>query len=415
MAQSIMRENEKDFSQREEHKSKHRTLSERRLRRVCAWFLLFLMLQAELGLAWDRNWHDIIGRDSFWIPPHIMMYTGIGAAGLIALGVVLIDTLRYYRKAPGVDDGSTVRIFWIFHAPIGFIILGYGALTDLVAAPFDNWWHSLYGIDVTLWSPFHLMGTVGGLIIGLGIIYIFASEIAVERREETPPRRFLELSGLEWGVLTTFAGFMELILPTLTAFNPIVLGTSRLLLLTYPLPLTLIAASCLIGLTNLTRKPGSAILAALLLWILAVGTQAFVPWALYTFVSVFGFRFRFANHLPVFNLPLALLPLLFLISALIVDSFAYWQHWRGKSIEEPLRGVWFLGILIALTAMLVPPVIMQILFLFTPLDKLPWGSSVLAPDWLSTLFSAPLVLLAGVVAAIGGAVLGESWYHCNGH
>ena len=414
MAQSDIRVNVEGFSQGQE--SQPVDLAERRLRRVSAWFLLFLVLQAELGLAWDRNWHDTIGRDTFWIPPHIMMYTGIGAAGLVALTVVMLDTLRYYRKAPGVDDASTVSIFWIFHAPIGFIILGFGALIDLVAAPFDNWWHSLYGIDVTLWSPFHLMGTVGGLIEGLGIIYIFASEVGVERRKEPSPRRFLGLNGLEWGALAIFAGLMELILPTLTAFNSIAPGTSQWLLLTYPLPLALSAGFCLIGLTNFIRKPGTAILAALLVWILALGTQAFVPWALHTFVSMFGFRFRYTDRLPTYNLVLALLPLLYLISAVMVEGFAYWQRRRGKSIEEPLQRVWvwFPGILIGLTALLIPPAVMHLLMVFIPLDKLPWGTAVLAPDWLSVLFSAPLALLVGVIAAIVGAAFGEIWYRCNG-
>src|SRR2546429_6330785 len=119
MARSYVQASIEGSSQGDTKKSKRVDLSERRLRRVSAWTLLFLVLQAELGLAWDRNWHDTIGRDTFWIPPHIMMYTGIGAAGLVALSVVLLDTLRYYRKAPGVDDASTVSIFWIFHAPIG--------------------------------------------------------------------------------------------------------------------------------------------------------------------------------------------------------------------------------------------------------------------------------------------------------
>lgn len=414
MAQSEIRVGVESLTHGQGHEAKPADFAERRLRRVGGWFLLFLVLQAELGLAWDRNWHDTIGRDSFWIPPHIMMYTGIGAAGLVALSVVLLDTLRYYRKAPGVDDASTVPIFRIFHAPIGFIILGFGALTDLVAAPFDNWWHSLYGIDVTLWSPFHLMGTVGGLIEGLGIIYIFASEVGVERRKEPPPRRFLGLNGLEWGALAIFAAFMELILPTLTAFNSLAPGTSQWLLLTYPLPLALLAGICLIGLTNFIRKPGSAILAALLLWILALGTQAFVPWALHTFVSMFGFKFRYTDRLSAYNLVLALLPLFYLISAVMVEGFAYWQRRRGKPVEEPLRGVWLLGILIGLAALLIPPAVMHLLMVFIPLDKLPWGTAVLAPDWLSILLSAPLALLAGVIAAIGGAVFGESWYRCNG-
>lgn len=65
----------------------------------------------------------------------------------------------------------------------------------------------LYGIDVTLWSPFHLMGTVGGLIEGLGIITIFASEAAIARREESP--RFLGLNALESGALMILTAFRE--------------------------------------------------------------------------------------------------------------------------------------------------------------------------------------------------------------
>jgi len=100
----------------------------------------------------------------------------------------------------------------------------------------------------------------------------------------------------------------------------------------------------------------------------------------------------------------------------MVEGFAYWQRRRGKSIEEPLQRVWvwFLGILIGLTALLIPPAVMHLLMVFIPLDKLPWGTAVLAPDWLSVLFSAPLALLAGVIAAIVGAAFGEIWYRCNG-
>ena len=73
-------------------------LTERRLRRIGAWLMLILALQAELGLAWDRNWHDLVGRNEFFTPPHIMLYSGIALSGLIALFVVLVDTYRYYQK-----------------------------------------------------------------------------------------------------------------------------------------------------------------------------------------------------------------------------------------------------------------------------------------------------------------------------
>src|SRR2546421_12244203 len=125
MAQSDLRVNVEGFSQGQE--SQPVDLAERRLRRVSAWFLLFLVLQAELGLAWDRNWHDLIGRDQFWTLPHILLYAGIGGAGLVALIVITVDTLRYKLKKPGVDDTSTIRIF-TFHAPLGYALLRFGAL-----------------------------------------------------------------------------------------------------------------------------------------------------------------------------------------------------------------------------------------------------------------------------------------------
>src|SRR5712692_7892391 len=115
MAQPITQTNIKTPSHA--HTSMRADIVERCIRQVSAWFLLYLVAQAELGLAWDRQWHDLVGRDQFWIPPHIMLYSGIGGAGLVTLFVVLADTIRYYRGAPGVDDSSTISVFRLFHAP----------------------------------------------------------------------------------------------------------------------------------------------------------------------------------------------------------------------------------------------------------------------------------------------------------
>jgi hypothetical protein len=399
-------------------KTKPAAIVERRIRRFGAWFLLYLIMQAELGLAWDRQWHDLIGRDSFWIPPHIMMYSGIGGAGLVALAVVLVDTLRYFQQAPGVDDRSTLTVLRFFHAPFGYVILGFGALIDLVAAPFDNWWHSLYGIDVTLWSPFHLMGTVGGLVEGLGLIFIFASEVAIERQQEHQPRHFLGLSGLEWGAVLVFSAYMEVILPTLTAFLPLPPdspGPGSWHLLTYPLPLALLACFCLIGAVNFVRKSGTATLAALLLWLLALFTMAFVPWALRLFVTIYGLHYRFSDRVPVFNTTIALLPLLFLISALMLDGIVYWQRWHSDRPQAALRKVWLVGAIIALPTLIIPPSIVMFMLNFTSMRFLPGGVNLLEPDWLNTLLSLPLVLLAGVIAAFCGARLGEMWYGSKGN
>jgi hypothetical protein len=145
--------------------------AERRLRRTSAWLMLFFLFQGNLGAVWDREWHAYVGRDQFWTPPHTLIYSCVSGAGLIALFMVLCETYRYRHKAVGVNDESTISVFRFFHAPLGSIVTGFGALIALVAAPLDNYWHELYGIDIALWAPFHMMGVTGGLIGMLGIVY----------------------------------------------------------------------------------------------------------------------------------------------------------------------------------------------------------------------------------------------------
>ena len=383
-------------------------LTERRIRQVSAWIVLYLLLQTELGLAWDRNWHDYIGRDQFWIPPHIMMYTGLAGTGLIALVVVLLDTLRYYRKAAGVDESSTVRILGFFHAPLGFILMGFGTFTDLLAAPFDNYWHQLYGIDVTLWSPFHLMGTFGAIIAGIGMIYAFASEAAHEREVEHTSSRVLGLNGPEWGMMVLLAAFQELVLPALTAFTPIVLGPVQLL--TYPLILVIAASSSLISVYLCIRKPGTTILTVCILWSLAIATQAFVPFAIRSMVAMLGLTYRFGRGAPVFNVTLALMPLFYLACALIVEAGAYWQRRAGEKEHDALRGTRLLGALMAVPAVLIPPAIVYVFGTLAPVIPLPPDVlHVLTPGWFDMLLTLPVAMLAGAIMASAGTVLGDIW------
>ena len=408
MAQSAAHTPKNQADQISQSKPADRT--ERRLRRVGAWFLLYLALQAELGLAWDRNWHDLIGRDQFWTLPHIMLYAGIGGAGLVALIVITADTLRYKLKKPGVDDTSTIRIF-TFHAPLGYVLLGFGALIDLVAAPFDNYWHQLYGIDVTLWSPFHIMGTLGSIIVGVGIIYVFASEVVIERqaaRAGHPPRRFLGCRALEWGTLAVLAAYMNLTIPALTAFVAIPLGPLQLF--TYPFALALAGGFSLVSAVQLTRKPGSATITALLLCIETLYTQAFVPFAISTSVALLGISYRFVDRRPAFNLTLALIPLLFLISAVLIDWLTYRHQQRHKATLDILPGTWLLAIVIALPAVVIPPLLIMIVSVIPAFSPLPAGMFALQAQWLDMLIALPVTLLIAIAAIECGKVFGDIWY-----
>lgn len=390
--------------------------AERRLRRVGAWLLLYLALQAELGLAWDRNWHDLIGRDQFWTLPHIMIYSGVGGAGIIAIVVILADSLRYRRKAPGVDDESTIGILRFFHAPLGYILLGFGALTDLIAAPLDNYWHILYGIDVTLWSPFHVMGTLGGLLEGLGILYIFSSEIVIERQSARQPRRLFGFSLLEWGVMAVLAAYMNLTIPALTAFTTVSIGPVQLF--TYAIPLAMAGGFSLVSALHLTRKPGSATLTAGLLAIESLYTQAYVPFAISTSVSLLHISYRFTARRPVFNLTLALIPLLFVIAAVLLDVTAYWKRRNHQRREyelanaafDMLPATWLLGLVIGIPALVMPPLLIWFVNALPAFSPLPAGMFPLQAPWQAVLVALPLAWIVGIVGALCGKVFGDIWF-----
>ena len=42
-----------------------------------------------IGLQWDISWHESIGRDSLWSPPHIVIYLG-GILGGAASGLIVL-------------------------------------------------------------------------------------------------------------------------------------------------------------------------------------------------------------------------------------------------------------------------------------------------------------------------------------
>jgi hypothetical protein len=381
---------------------------ERLLRRSTAWIMLLLLLSGELGSIWDREWHFFVGRDQFWTPPHTLIYLSVAGAGLLALSVVLADSVRYFKRTPGVDDASTLCIFKVFHAPLGFIIAGFGALQALAAAPLDNYWHTLYGIDIALWAPFHMMGVMGGVIGNVGMVYIFASEAAIEREAGYPYHRFLGLSWLEWGALLVLAGLINF---TLIGFLQFPIATFGLLRIpTYPLPIAACGSLALIGAMRLTHKPGSAMLVVFLLAFHTVLEELFVPWAIRTAVIQQGMSYRIPGAIPSFNAIDAWLPLLFITSALIVDSVALRRQRQGSKLGGYTKGVWLLGVVITLPQLIVAPCLLSG-SLDLPRVFLAYNGVEIPPELKvqAVLIAVPVILAFGAAGAIAGANFGDIW------
>ena len=113
------------------------------------------------GSGWDVSWHRMFGRDTFWSTPHLFIYTGValwGVAALIATGTAMA----------GRPIRGRALVLGPLRAELGLALIGVGALVTILAGPFDNLWHSLFGRDVDIWSPPHLAGIAGGAIGLLG-------------------------------------------------------------------------------------------------------------------------------------------------------------------------------------------------------------------------------------------------------
>src|SRR5207237_1378439 len=81
----------------------------------------------------------------------------------------LILTATLGRDIPLRD--ASVRI-WGLVGPLGAFILAWGGVAMLVSAPFDNWWHNAYGLDVTIISPPHMVLAAGFFGIEFGTVML---------------------------------------------------------------------------------------------------------------------------------------------------------------------------------------------------------------------------------------------------
>ena len=133
--------------------------------RAAFWLLLAAKVVTGWGVQWDIQWHVLIGRDTFWIAPHLMTYAGVTAVVLVSFGVLAWDTLR------GGPPGRALRVAGLTGTR-GFHLAAWGIALTVLAAPIDDLWHRLFGLDVTLWSPPHLLGILGGIVNSWGCLLI---------------------------------------------------------------------------------------------------------------------------------------------------------------------------------------------------------------------------------------------------
>jgi len=111
-----------------------------------------------LGVYWDIAWHIDKSRDSFFSPPHNFIYGSM----LIVLLMSIYTLLRDRRASPyHLKVGK-------FSLHPGILLVALGAALELLFAPADDLWHRLYGAEISLWAPMHLIGLLSLSVAALG-------------------------------------------------------------------------------------------------------------------------------------------------------------------------------------------------------------------------------------------------------
>ena len=178
-----------------------------------------------VGLIWDISWHRTVGRDTFWTYPHVLEQFAATLSGLSCGWLVLRTTFagddaaraEGLLRSVGLTDvqtadgphactlrldlrGSTVR-FWGFRGPLGAWVCIWGTILMIASAPFDDWWHNAYGLDVKIVSPPHMVLALGMVAIEVGALLMV---LAARRQADDPSERRDALSyALAGGILIT--------------------------------------------------------------------------------------------------------------------------------------------------------------------------------------------------------------------
>jgi hypothetical protein len=136
------------------------------------WCAVLAVTSAMIGAHWDISWHSSVGRDTFWTPAHIAIYL-CGVLSGVAFGYLILST-TFVKSSPLRD--SSVHI-WGFSGPLGAFIASWGGIAMLTSAPFDDWWHAAYGLDVKIVSPPHIILFIGTYAVLFGTLVLIAGYI----------------------------------------------------------------------------------------------------------------------------------------------------------------------------------------------------------------------------------------------
>src|SRR4051812_25928551 len=186
---------------------------------------------ALLGMYWDISLHIDQGRDPGPLanPAHYLILVGL--FGIFAAGVIDMSLPRTEAEA----GTRSLRIADGWYAPVGGLLMAACGAFALTGFPLDDMWHRLFGQDVTLWGPTHLMliGGAGMSLIGMAVLL---ASFRGANEGTVPSVATLRKVGLMGGLLiglSTFQGEFDFGVPQFRmVFHPMLIAFAAAFALT---------------------------------------------------------------------------------------------------------------------------------------------------------------------------------------
>jgi hypothetical protein len=312
------------------------------------------LLIALFGMLWDISLHIADGRDEGPLanPAHYFILAGL-------FGVLAAGFLSMVLPRPGEKPSdSAIRIRGDWYAPLGGVLITACGAFALIGFPLDDVWHRMFGQDVTLWGPTHLMLIGGAAMTLVGQAVLIVEARRAQERSGRPNREPSWVMSLRQVALT---GAFLLGLSTFQAeFD---FGVPQFRFVFEPMMVMLAAGAALVA-ARIWLGRGAAVAAA----VFFLGLRGLIA-------LIVG---------PVLGEPTPYFPL-YLVEAVLVELVALRVSARGRPLAFGLTA----GALIGTVGLAAE-----------------WGwSHVFMPlPWPSALL--PEAALAGLAVALAGALIG---------
>lgn len=286
------------------------------------WTSVIAVSSITFGLYWDISWHQTIGRDTFWTPAHLAIHFGGILAAFTCTYLIFTTTFGRDPQARAASVGV-----WGFRGPLGAFLTAWGGATMLTSAPFDNWWHNSFGLDVEILSPPHVVLGLGIMGVGIGSLLLLVAQMnrSAGAAEAKLNRLFIYLCGL--------LIVLHLILISEDCDPSMMHSSIFYEMMTFGTPLMLIAFARASG-----RRWGATLIAAIYMVLMLAGLWLF---PIFPATPKLGPVFTNVTHM----VPMGF-PVLLVFPALALDVVLNHFANRGRWFQAIAGGTAFLAVLL---------------------------------------------------------------------